>query len=82
MIEAMSMSQHPPPKPFPDWMPRKLAARFLQAIGCPISYKTLERMAERSHKRKGPPYNVVYDRIFYGKADLEAWAKKVTVRVE
>lgn len=75
-----------------DQLSRKEAALFLQSIGCPISARSLERMAfqqGRDHfrKRKGPPFTQflgggTHGRPYYLVSDLIAWAKRNMRRVE
>ncbi len=62
---------------------RKQAAHYLRQRGCQISAKTLQNMASKASRRKGPTYykdgpkHTLYDPI-----DLDAWRSKRLVRVQ
>jgi hypothetical protein len=62
---------------------RKAAARYLESIGCPISPRTLAKMASNDNERRGPPYlRFRWRNVRYAKSDLHTWAKKQVTRVE
>lgn len=69
----MAMSTHQK-----EWLSRKEAASYLNAIGAPVGTRTLASLAS---KGDGPPYKLVCGRAFYRPADLDVWAKKATIYV-
>lgn len=65
-----------------EFLNRKEAANFLTKLGCPISARTLEKMASNGNAGKGPPFTRFrWKTVSYAKADLIAWAGKELVRV-
>lgn len=65
-----------------EWLSRKEAARYLAAIGCPISVRMLEIRAANSNRGKGPPFTRIgWKTVRYSRVDLDEWAKRETVRV-
>ncbi len=59
------------------WVSRKEASSFLIAIGCPVSVKTLAKMAENDNARNGPPFRRSgWRTIRYHRKDLNEWAEK------
>lgn len=68
--------------PEETWLSRRAAALYLTRIGCPVSPRTLEKMASKNNAGKGPPYvRAGWKAVRYRQADLDAWAKKRMVRV-
>jgi hypothetical protein len=66
-----------------NWMRRKEAASFLSSIGCPMTYRALEKAASNGNAGKGPAfYRRGWKTVRYHRSDLEAWAKKESRRVE
>ena len=66
-----------------DWLSRKEASTFLHRMGCPISVRTLEKLAMNNNAGKGPPYTRFrWKSVRYAKADLIAWADKETVKIK
>lgn len=65
-----------------DWLTRKEAAKFLAALGCSISPKTLANLAANGNAGKGPPFTQTRWKIVrYTKGDLELWAASQMRRV-
>jgi hypothetical protein len=66
-----------------DWLRRKEAAIYLTAIGCPVSARTLERMASNSNSGHGPAFHRRgWKSVVYHKRDLDKWAKEQSRRIE
>lgn len=66
-----------------EFLSRKEASSFLHRMGCPISAKTLEKLAMHDNAGKGPPYTRFrWKQVRYLKSDLVTWAKAESVRVE
>lgn len=73
----------PRARPLKDFYSRKEAALYLTSIGYGIAAKTLENMANNNNKGKGPPFDRIgWGSVRYARADLDAWAKARTTRVE
>ena len=71
-----------PPKSA-DWLSRKQAASFLATLGCPITPRTLEKLAGNNNAGKGPAFTRFrWKSVRYARTDLEAWAKKEATRIE
>lgn len=63
-----------------EFLSRKEAANFLRGIGCPVSARTLEKMAANNNAGNGPPFRRFrWKSVSYAKADLIAWADRETV---
>lgn len=68
--------------PEKDHLNRKEAANFLTKLGCPISARTLEKMASNNNAGKGPPFTRYrWKTVTYLRTDLMDWANKEMVRV-
>lgn len=66
-----------------DWLSRKEAASLLHKLGCPISVRTLEKLAVNNNSGHGPPYTRFrWKSVRYYKNELIAWADKQTVRIK
>lgn len=65
-----------------DWLPRKKAATLLAALGCPVSWRTLERWAEDNNSGNGPAFTKTRRNIRYHRSDLVEWANKEAKRVK
>lgn len=60
-----------------EFLSRKEASAFLHSLGCPISPRTLEKMACNNNAGHGPPYTRYrWKQVTYARADLIEWAKK------
>jgi len=69
--------------PEETWLSRKAAAVYLTRLGCPISTRTLEKMASNDNAGHGPPFvRAGWKAVRYLQSDLDAWAKARMVRVE
>jgi hypothetical protein len=65
-----------PFKPPDPPLSRKEAATYLTSIGCPISPGTLANLAIDDNGGSGPSFTRVRaSRVWYSRADLEAWAR-------
>lgn len=66
-----------------DTFNRKEAARYLTALGYPITPSTLAKYAANNNAGKGPPFTRYRWRMVrYKKEDLDSWAEKEGTRVE
>lgn len=66
-----------------DWLSRKEAATLLHKMGCPISVRTLEKLAVNNNAGGGPPYKRFrWKSVRYDRADLIAWANKEAVLIK
>lgn len=66
-----------------DWLPRKKAAMLLAALGCPVSWRTLQKWGEDDNAGNGPPYTRLGHKIIrYHRNDLVEWANKKAKRVK
>lgn len=71
------------PLPEDTWLSRKAAALYLTRGGFYITHRTLDMMATHNNAGKGPPFiRTSWKSVRYNQAELDAWAKKQTVRVE
>jgi hypothetical protein len=69
--------------PEETWLSRRAAALYLNRIGCPVSSRTLEKMASKNNSGRGPPFvRAGWKAVRYRQSDLDVWAKKRMVRVE
>lgn len=65
-----------------EFLSRKEASRFLESLGCPITPRALEKMANNNNEGNGPPYlRFRWRHVRYKRADLIAWSQKEMVRV-
>jgi hypothetical protein len=69
-----------------DWLTRKQAAGYLTSIGCPISDRTLMKLAMHGNvgdqQGKGPPYIKFRQRhVRYFRRDLDVWAMQQGRRI-
>lgn len=72
-----------PIKPDQIWFTRVEATKYLESIGSPVSARTLEQKAANKNAGDGPAFTRVSWKIVrYHKADLDAWAKRRSVRIE
>ena len=70
-------------KTAPDTMSRKEAARYLTALGYPITARTLENKAANNNAGRGPAFSRFgWRSVRYARVDLEAWAARESRRVE
>ncbi len=77
------MTDTHPQKIQSEWLNRKEAAIYLAKIGCPVSGRTLDTLAQNNNEGGGPSFVRIRKKfVRYNRSDLEAWAKKVTVRIE
>ena len=68
---------------FPDKMSRKQAATYLTSLGTRLSEKTLANLASNNNAGKGPSFTRSgWRTLYYFKADLDAWHKGRTVKVD
>ena len=68
---------------FPDKMSRKQAAAYLTSLGTRLSEKTLANLASNNNAGKGPSFTRSgWRTLYYFKADLDAWHKGRTVKVD
>ncbi len=68
--------------PEETWLSRKAAAIYLTRLGCPVTNRTLEKMAIKNNSGGGPPFvRASWKAVRYRQADLDAWAKRRMVRV-
>lgn len=65
-----------------QYLSRKQAAAYLRNHNCPISHRSLERMAANGNAGKGPPFWKSGQTVLYDPAELEEWRKKRIRRVE
>ena len=71
------------PLPEETWLSRKAAAIYLTKIGCPITHRTLEKVASSNNSGKGPPYTRAgWKAVRYLQSDLDTWAKRRMVRID
>ena len=69
--------------PEETWLSRKAAAMYLTRIGCPITHRTLEKVASKNNSGGGPPFvRAGWKAVRYRQSDLDTWAKKRMIRVE
>jgi hypothetical protein len=69
--------------PEETWLSRKAAAMYLTRLGCPITHRTLEKMASNSNAGGGPPFTRAgWKAVRYNQVDLDKWAKKRMVRID
>lgn len=62
-----------------EFLSRKEASAFLHSLGCPISPRTLEKMACHDNEGNGPPYRRFrWKQVSYAREDLVEWAKQET----
>lgn len=62
-----------------EFLSRKEASAFLHSLGCPISPRTLEKMATNNNSGNGPPYRRFrWKQVSYAREDLIEWAKQET----
>jgi predicted DNA-binding transcriptional regulator AlpA len=65
------------------WLSREEAAEYLTQLGCPTTFRTLEKMAVRNNEGHGPPFiRPGWKTVRYLQSDLEAWAKERMVKVK
>lgn len=82
-VKLLELFLAPPREKDGKWLTRKAAADYLTSIGCPISARTLELKGANQNAGKGPPFHRTgWKTLRYNKSDLDAWAFKVTKRVE
>lgn len=60
-----------------SWLTRKEAAAVLDALGYPVDFRMLARLAAKGAKQKGPPFRRFMRRVRYERVALEAWAKAI-----
>ncbi len=73
----------PRAKPLKEFYSRKESALYLCSIGYQIAEKTLKNMASNNNEGKGPPFDRIgWGSVRYARADLDAWARARTTRVE
>ena len=73
----------PRPKPLKEFYSRKEAALYLTSIGHSISDGRLRNLASNNNAGGGPPFDrISWGSVRYARADLDAWAKARTTRVE
>jgi hypothetical protein len=66
-----------------EWLSRKEAAAYLEAIGCPLTAGTLRNLAANGNAGRGPPFTRVrWKLVRYSRIDLDQWARREAVRVE
>jgi hypothetical protein len=66
-----------------DWLTRKKAAMLLAALGCPISWRTLQKWGEDDNSGNGPPYTRTRRKIIrYHRNDIIEWVKREARRVK
>lgn len=65
-----------------EWLPRKKAAELLAALGCPVSWRTLERWAEDDNHGKGPPFTKTRRIIRYRRTEIIEWVNKEARRIK
>lgn len=82
-LAILTPSPGPRPKPLKDFYSRKEAAAYLSSIGHPISSGRLRNLASNNNAGGGPPFDrISWGSVRYARADLEAWARARTTRVE
>jgi hypothetical protein len=82
-LAILSPAATPRAKPLKDYYSRKEAALYLTSIGHPISVQTLCNKASNNNSGSGPPFDRTgWGSVRYARADLEAWARARTTRVE
>lgn len=70
-------------KPDQIWFTRTEATEYLANIGSPVSVRSLQKMAINQNEGDGPAFTRTNWKIVrYHKNDLDAWAKRKTVRIE
>lgn len=73
----------PRAKPLKDYYSRKEAASYLTSIGHKTSAQTLCNKASNNNSGNGPPFDRTgWGSVRYARADLDAWARARTTRVE
>jgi hypothetical protein len=73
--EALSLAET-------EFLSRKEASSFLHRLGCPVSARTLEKLAANNNAGAGPPfYRFRWKAVRYAKTELVEWARRETVRV-
>lgn len=73
----------PRARPLKEFYDRKEAALYLSSIGQRITAATLRNLASNNNAGKGPPFDRIgWGSVRYSRADLDAWAKARTTRVE
>lgn len=84
MTHADTITVLPPkPKPEKDWMSRKEAAIYLTRMGYTIAPQTLAKLGCNNNAGKGPAFTRQgWKAVVYARADLDAWRRKRSVRVE
>jgi hypothetical protein len=66
-----------------EWLCGKLAAAYLATLGCFVSPKTLANLRSNNNRGRGPAFTRSrWKTVRYLKVDLDAWAKRETVRIE
>ncbi len=71
------------PPPEETWLSRRSAATYLTRIGCPVSARTLEKLASNNNAGRGPPFvRAGWKAVRYQQSELDTWAKARMVRVD
>lgn len=64
-----------------DWLSTKEASKYLETLGCFVSYRTLENLRNRGNAGKGPSYTrSLWKTVRYQRGDLATWAAANIVR--
>ncbi len=72
----------PTPYDNKEFLNRKDCSRYLECLGLKLAPKTLANLAANNNGGDGPPFvRTRWSKVFYNRAEVEAWAKTQTVKV-